>query len=151
MIAVAELGLGDLVSAVVEYLEEDAAIAEATADAELGQLVFGHELPRAMSDRMPMVAVVVSDAGGFADDLPEVLDRGRVDVRCYGATLDEAKRLAVLVRLRLRSLGRWTSSLGLVIHAATRSGGYIPLREQVGGWPLVLRSYLIPYDETLVA
>lgn len=144
----AELGLGDVVAAVIEWLSDDAAIAAAT---DGGARIFGPELPLTEAGSMPRTAIVVSDAGGFTEGLPEVLDRGRIDVRAYGATPDEAKRLAVLVRLRLKALRRWTSTLGMVLHPATRSGGYIPLREQTGGWPLVLRSYLIPYDETLVA
>lgn len=143
-----ELGHGDLVSAIVEYLGEDVAIAGLTG---AGARLFGWELPDSEAEAMPRLALVVSDAGGFHDRLPEVADRGRVDVRAYGATFDEAKRLAVLVRLRLKALTRWTSSLGLVVHAPTPAGGYIPLREQAGGWPLVLRSYLCVYAETLAA
>ncbi len=141
-----ELGLGDAISALVEFIGDDAAIA-----AVVGERIFGYELPLTEAGSMPRGALVISDAGGFHEGLPEVMDRSRIDVRAYGATFDEAKRLAVLVRLRLRSLRRWTSSLGLVLHAPSPSGGYIPLREQAGGWPLVLRSYLQPYDETIVA
>lgn len=142
-----ELGLGDVVSAYVEYLAADPDIADATAD---GTLVFGWELPDDQATHMPRSCLVVGEAGGFTQGLPEALDRSRIDVRAYGATLDQAKRLAVLVRLRLKALTRWTSSLGLVIHGPRPAGGYIPLREQAGGWPLVLRSYTGLYDETVV-
>lgn len=141
-----ELGLGDAVSAYVEWLAGDAAIAEVTDN---GDFIFGHELPADVAQAMPRAAIVVSDAGGFPDGLPEAMDRSRLDIRAYGATLDQAKRLAVLVRLRLKALTKWTSSLGLVVHAPVRVGGYIPLREQAGGWPLVLRSYLATYPEVL--
>lgn len=140
-----ELHEGDAVAAVVEWLLADPAIAEATAGR-----VFGWELPATEAGSMPRPALVVSDAGGFTEGLPEVLDRTRIDTRSYGATHDQAKRLAVLVRLRLRALTRFVSSFGLVLHPARRSGGYIPLREQAGGWPLVLRSFLITYDELVV-
>lgn len=143
-----ELGLGDAISALVEWLSADPGIAEATG---AGTRVFGWELPLAEAQHMPRCALVISDAGGFHEGLPEVMDRSRVDVRAYGATMDEAKRLAVLVRLRLKELRRWASSLGLVLHAPSPAGGYIPLREPTGGWPLVLRSYIQPYDERLVA
>lgn len=142
------IGLGDPASALVEWYAADSAIAEATGS---GARIFGFELPSTEAQAMPRAAIVVSVAGGYTEGLPEVLDRARVDVRSYGATHDEAMRLAVLVRLRMKELRRWTSSLGLVLHAPTRAGGYIPLREQGGGWPLVLRSYFQPFDETLVA
>jgi hypothetical protein len=143
-----ELGVGDAVAAVVEYLGADATIAEVTGS---GDRIFGWELPDDQAQSMPRAALVISDAGGFHDGLPEAMDRSRIDVRAYGATLDEAKRLAVLVRLRLKALTKWTSSLGLVLHAPLPAGGYIPLREPAGGWPLVLRSYLVTYPEVLVS
>jgi hypothetical protein len=145
------LGLGDSIAAHIEWLAGDSAIVEATTETNPGDLIFGHELPLNQANQMPRSCIVVSDAGGFTEGLPEVLDRSRVDVRAYGRTMDEAKRLAVLVRLRMKTLTRWTSSLGLVLHAPRPAGGYIPLREPAGGWPLVLRSYLTVYDETLVA
>lgn len=143
-----ELGAGDVIAALVDYLVADDPIADAT---DAGDRVFGHELPDSEAQSMPRSCIVVSEAGGFADGLPEVLDRARVDVRAYGATLDQAKRLAVLVRLRMRALGRYVAANGVLLHAASRSGGYIPLRETTGDWPLVLRSYLVPYDERAVA
>jgi hypothetical protein len=141
-----ELGLGDAVSAMVEYLGADAAIAEVT---DAGGFIFGFELPATAAQAMPRAAIVVADAGGYPDGLPEAMARSRLDIRAYGATFDQAKRLAVLVRLRLKALGKWTSSLGLVLHAPVRVGGYIPLREQAGGWPLVLHSYFVTYPEVL--
>lgn len=144
------LGAGDPVSALVEWLTADTAIAEIVGEDERVR-IFGWELPLVEASHMPRAALVVSAAGGFSEGLPEVLDRARIDMRAYGGSHDEAMRLAVLVRRRMRELRRFVSSLGLVLHAPVRAGGYIPLREQSGGWPLVLRSYFQPFDETLVA
>lgn len=143
-----QIGIGDPTAAVVEWLVADPSIAEMT---DAGDRVFGWELPITEAQHMPRAALVVSPAGGYTEGLPEVLDRVRLDFRSYGETHDVAMRLAVLARARMRALGRWTSSLGLVLHAPTRAGGFIPLREQNGGWPLVLRSYFQPFDETVVA
>lgn len=142
-----EIGLGDVVSAYVEYLAADPAIAEATG---AGARIWGWELPDDQAQSMPRTCLVVGEAGGPGAPV-EVLDKARIDVRAYGATFDQAKRLAVLVRLRLKELTRWTSTLGLVIHGPRPAGGYIPLREPAGGWPLVLRSYVGLYDETQAA
>lgn len=135
------LGEGDELTALVEWLSLDDVIREAIDDR-----IFGHELPDEQASVMPRACVVISNAGGFTEGLPEVLDRSRVDVRCYGATLDEAKALAVQVARRFRELRRFVAANGTVLHPARRSGGFVPLREQIGGWPLILRSWLVVFD-----
>lgn len=140
------LGQGDVVAALVEYLLDDADL-----HAAVGGRGFGFELPADQADDMPRTCFVVQEAGGFHQGLPEVLDRARVDANAYGRSLDEAKAVAVMIRGRMRDLSRFVATNGLVLLPATRSGGYIPLREEVGGWPRVLRSYLVVYDERSVA
>lgn len=143
-----ELGLGPI-DALVEWLAGDSDLVAALGnDADR---IFGYQLPLEEADTMPRTCVVVGPAGGFAEGLPEVLDRVRVDARSYGRTHDEAFRVAQLVRFRMKALRRFVSSFGVVLHAPTRNGGYIPLTEQAGGWPLVLRSYLQPFDERVAA
>ena len=144
-----ELGAGDPIAALIEWLTLDDAILEAVGDDPT--MVMGPELRLGLADRMPIPCVVVSAAGGFAQGLPEVIDRVRVDTRSYGRTHDEAMRLAFLVRQRMKALTRYVSTLGVVVHAPVRNGGYIPLKEQAGGWPLVLRSYLTLFDERAAA
>lgn len=138
---IAELGQGDVVTAVQSWLADGGALAEAAE----GRF-FGHGLPDDEAQSMPRACVVITDAGGYTDDLPEAMDRGRVDIRAYGETRDVAKRVAVLVRARMRELTR-TVRHGVVLSAASRVGGYIPYSEPIGGWPAVLRSYLVPYVE----
>lgn len=142
----AELGRGDAVVAVMEWLTDDPALMEATEDH-----IYGHELPDDVAADMPRTAIVVQDAGGYDDGLPEVLTRGRFDVRAYGATVDEAKRVAVLAAARMRELRERAVRNDVVLHAPRRAGGYIPLREPPHRWPLVLRSYLVPVDVREVA
>lgn len=143
------LGIGDPIAALIEWLALDASIDE-VLDEDATRIV-GKRLPLSHASLMPRACLVVAAAGGFAEGLPEVVDRVRVDVRAYGRTDDEAMRLAVLVRLRMKALRRYVSTLGTVLLSPTRTGGYIPLNEQAGGWPLVLRSYLLPFDERVVA
>ncbi len=138
------LNQGDVVVAVQGWLADGEAIAEATE----GRL-FGHGLPASEATQMPRPCIVITEAGGYADDLPEEMDRARLDIRAYAVTLDQAKSLAVLVRERMRELSRAVRN-GIVISAATRVGGYIPYREPVGDWPAVLRSYLVPYSDRRV-
>lgn len=138
---VAQLGEGDVVTAVQSWLADGSDLAEAAE----GRF-FGHGLPDDQAPEMPRTCVVVTDAGGFTDDLPEAMDRARLDIRTYGGSRDEAKRLAVMVRARMRELTR-TVRHGVVVSAAKRVGGYIPYTEPVGGWPAVLRSYLVAYAE----
>lgn len=134
-----ELNLGDVVVAVKEWLADGADLAEASEGR-----IFGHELPDSEAESMPRPCVVVHDAGGYVDDLPEAMDRARIDVKAYGATRDQAKSMAVLVALRMRELTRATRN-DVVISGAKRAGGYIPLTEPIGAWPGVLRSYFVPY------
>lgn len=145
------LGEGDAITAVVEWLSLDTVLGAETLHDGDEPRIFGGELPDDEAQYMPRACIVVSDAGGFSDRLPEVLDRSRVDTRSYARTPDEAKALAVHVRRRLKELRRFVAENGVVLHPAQRAGGYIPLREPVGGWPLVLRSYLLVYDERAVA
>lgn len=139
------LNEGDCVVAVQEWLADGVALAEAVE----GRF-FGHGLPDDEAPFMPRSCVVITDAGGYADDLPEEMDRSRLDIRAYAATLDQAKTIAVLVRGRMRELSRSVRN-GIVISAATRVGGYIPYREPVGDWPAVLRSYLVPFSDRRVS
>lgn len=136
-------GEGQVVVATKDWLLDDSAISEATDDRG-----FAHELPPNQASQMPRPCFVVSAAGGFTEGLPEALDRTRHDVRAYGRTPDEAFALAVLIRRRMAALRRWVAPNGLVIQGGNRQGSYIPLREQIGGWPLVLRTYLVIHPET---
>lgn len=136
-----ELNVGDVVVAVKEWLADGPDLAEATEGR-----IFGHSLPDDEASAMPRPCVVVHDAGGFVDDLPEAMDRARLDVKSYGATRDQAITVAVLVRRRMRELTRTTRN-GVQISAASRVGGFIPLTEPIGAWPGFLRSYLVPYAE----
>lgn len=138
------LAEGDVAVAIKEWLLDGEAIAEAAEGR-----VFGHELPDDEAPAMPRTCVVVSHAGGFTDDLPQEMDRARVDIRSYGATPDQAVAMAVLVRRRMRELTRAVRN-GVVISAVTRVGGYIPYREPIGDWPAFLRSYLVPYSDRRV-
>lgn len=140
-----DLGKGDGVVAIQEWLTDDPDLMEATSDG-----IYGHRLPDDVASSMPKAAVVVQDAGGFEEGMPEVLDRGRYDIRSYGATVDEAKRVAVLVSRRMRAIRREVRN-EMVIHAASRAGGWIPLEEPPHRWPLYLRSYEIPIDVREVA
>lgn len=136
-------GEGQVVVAAKDYLLADPDIAEATEDRG-----FAHELPPGQAASMPRPCFVVSAAGGFTEGLPEALDRTRHDVRAYGRTVDEAFALAVLIRRRFAALTRWVAPNGVVIQGGNRQGSYVPLREQIGGWPLVLRTYLLIHPET---
>lgn len=136
-------GEGQVIVAAKDWLLADPAIDEATDGR-----VYAHELPDDEAPAMPRRAVVVSAAGGFTDGLPGAMDRTRADARSYGATPDDAFALAVLVRRRMNALTRWVAPSGLVLSGGLRQGSYIPLREQIGGWPFVLRSYVLTHPET---
>lgn len=132
------------------YLLDDEDVAELVEDRGFSQV-----LPADQAGSMPRACFVVSQSGGLASgsDLP--LDRVRVDVRSYGATHAEARAVAIAIHAALKRLARQVVE-GVLLHAATDSGGYASLVDtlpgtQGGGWPLVFRPYLVLYDERVIA
>lgn len=112
--------------------------------------VYGHELPDTAVDGMPTQALVVGASGGPGEGGYLPLSRQRVDLRSYGATHGAAMDVAVAAHLLLKNLRRTVVEDALV-HSADPTTGYVTLREPNGRWPLVLRSYMVLYDEREVA
>lgn len=111
---------------------------------------FAHELPDDQDDLMPRKCFVVSAAGGpgAGGFLPDA--RQRLDVRFYGATHDEAMEIAVTGHSFLKNLRRTVAGV-VLIRGFEPSSGFLTLRDGDARWPLVLRSYLLSYDERAVA
>lgn len=135
----------DPISSTAAFLAADSEV-----DAEVAGLVFGHELPTEQADLMPRKCLVVSGAGGFGSGGYLPVDRGRLDLRSYGITHEEAMDVALAAHNALKTMRR-TVIGDVVLYSADPSGGFLGLREPDTKWPLVLRSYLLLYDERAVA
>lgn len=119
-------------------------------DGDLASLVAGRiayeELPRADAPLMPRKAVVLTSTGGR---MPLHLRAGwqRIDVRCYGETIYEARVVNNVVRDLLRGIVRMTRASTLV-YAATAEGAGLSLRDPDTDWPFMLTAYSVFAGET---
>ncbi|MBS3927092.1 MAG: hypothetical protein KGZ65_00105 [Sphingomonadales bacterium] len=129
--------------ALVEHLKADTTVAE-----EVGERVFGSELPEDECDSMPEASIVVKRAGGL-----DVIGQGfqeygdiRVDVLCYAATPFLAEDLHLAVHPAMKQLRR-TVYGDCVLHWARSSGGAIPLRDPDTDWPFTFSSWQVLVGE----
>ncbi|MDR6708170.1 hypothetical protein J2X73_002541 [Novosphingobium sp. 1748] len=130
---------GDPVAALVAALKADAGIAE-----QLGESVFGGELPMGEAASMPRKALVLKPSGGpsLTNGSNAAHDTQRIDVFAYGATPAEAAALMADVSLCLLWLQRavWAQTL---IHWVNSAGGYMSGREPDTDWPRVFKSFQV--------
>lgn len=111
---------------------------------------FAHELPDGQDALMPRKCFVVSGAGGPGAGGFLPTGRQRIDLKFYGETHAAAMDVAIVAHNLLKGLRR-TVVGPVLIRSFEPSSGYLTLREPDGRWPLVLRSYLLSYDERAVA
>ena len=127
----------DPVAALVSYLET-----ESTLQFLIEGRVFGEELPAVENAQMPRACIVVmaSGGGGNIGSSYQQFGDGRVDVRCYGPSTREAKRLANLVYVAIKTLKR-TVEKSCLIHWARLAGGPIKLNDLDTDWPCFWMSW----------
>lgn len=135
------------ISALVAYLKSDLTITE-----EVGDRVFGGEIPEDMVSDMPEATIVVKRAGGL-----DVIGNGwqeygdiRVDVLCYGVDPFLAEAVNLAVQPVMKQMRR-TVEGDCVLHWARRSGGAIPLRDPKTDWPIVVSSWQVLVGELAAA
>lgn len=135
------------IAALIEYLNADVTIAE-----EVGDRVFGGEIPSDRDEDMPEPTIVVKRAGGLDIIGQGYQDYGdiRVDVLCYAATPFAAEELALAVQPALKQMRR-TVYDDCVLHWARKSGGTLPLRDPDTDWPLVVSSWQVLVGEIVAA
>ena len=124
----------------ITYFRAHNAVSGAVGTAGGGLPIVG-EMNGAIAALMPRRAIVVTASGG-----PEILGlnhdlaQGRMDVRCYGATLADAWELNDVVYEVLRYNGRRAMN-GKTVHAIWPSGGGIQGRDQDVDAPFVFTEY----------
>lgn len=99
---------------------------------------------------MPRAAVVLKPAGGPKNAGYMQHGKKRVDVTCYGTTLDESWDLYLAVEPVLASVERVVSQ-GVLLHSATETSkgasGIDPLKQ----WPTTYSTWLVLHAETAAA
>lgn len=98
--------------------------------------VFRPDLPRWFDGSMPAACIVVRPAGGYArfGSSTMYLADPRLDVICYGANSEQARRIATTVAVVSKQLmvEVWD---GVLLHSANVSGGPVPLPDQQTEFP----------------
>lgn len=110
--------------------------------------VFRPDLPRWFQGSMPAACIVVRPAGGYTrfGSSTMYLADPRVDVLCYGANGEAARRLATTVAVVSKQLmvEVWD---GVLLHSANIAGGPIPLPDQQTEFPSAWLSVQLVHGE----
>lgn len=126
-------------------------LADAGIAALVGEDVYANEIPDVEAESMPRKLVLISSAGGAylsqanRSFLP--IDARMKDVRCYGETPYEARRLWDEVNEALKNMRRHLRG-DCLLYSATKIGGPTSLREPNVEWPLTFASYQVLAAET---
>lgn len=143
----------DDLAALVAYLRTDAQII-----ALCGTRVFADELPSEEAALMPRAAIVVNDAGlGSGGGALGMLNASNIpvnqttkDLRCYGATFEEARKVWGVAAGALKELGQVggrrvitladPGSTRVMLYSAT-PGAPATTREPEVDWPLTFGTF----------
>lgn len=113
--------------------------------AQVGTRVYAEYLDASQNASMPRKVVVLKSTGGPGGILPAI-GRQRVDIRCYGETVYEARKVYRTVYDAMRySLSRVAQGDTLLHQALPESEG-LSLIETGGGngdWPFIQSSWLV--------
>ncbi len=131
----------DTLDAVTAFLMADAGVAALAA-----RRIWPGETPPAEAKDMPRQAVVVAWAGSYGQTSDVPLQQPRVDVTCYGATLQEARTLYLAVLAAFRGLARAVYA-DCLLHSAIQGGGPLMGRHPDTDWPYVWSSFSIIASE----
>ena len=138
--AIIQDGLGALIT----YLR-----AQSDISTLLGNRVYGLELLALDADEMPRKAIVLNHAGGVGENSYADIFKLRIDFFCYGETPYEAQETWRTLRPILRDMERNTAA-STVLYNAQHSAGPVYLRSQDTEWPLIIDTWLIAMQETVV-
>ncbi len=129
----------DIIGAIVAVLKADADVV-----AEVGQNVFGGELPKDVASTGPIRCVLVQPSGGvsLAAGTFSETDTQRFDLHAYGQTLIEANGLRSLCRRALTGVRRQLAA-GCLIHWIEPAGGFATGRDPDTAWPFAFQSFQV--------
>lgn len=124
-----------------EFLLADSAVATM-----VGERVFANEMPDTEAVLMPRKVILIQSAGGAylsqANRSYMEIDARMKDVRCYGETPYESRRLFDAVNDALKNMRRHLQG-GCLLYSAVKIGGPTTVREPNDEWPLSFASYQV--------
>lgn len=117
-------------------------LATGSITAVIGQRVRALELHVDDAATMPQATIVLKPAGGPGGEAYQDYGRTRVDVICYGATLDESLDVYLAVYPVLKSIQR-AKVAGVLLHSASVSSKGATARDPLKEWPVTYSSWLV--------
>ena len=123
----------------------------------VGTRVWANEMPDAEARNMPRAAILVNSAGLGSrlligrSNIP-IIARTK-DIRCYGATLYESRRLFDVVHVALKALNRkrivdpTNDTPPILLYSAVSAGGVFTNREPESNWPVSFGTYDVTASE----
>lgn len=141
------------VGAIIAYLSADATVA-----ALVSGRIWGDEMPPSEAVSMPRKCVIINTVGqgGYGrESRSEIaVDMRMKDVRCYGETPYEARRIYDAVNLALKRLRRHlvTPPAGLgqvLLYSAVKVAGPTSRREPDTEWPIAFGTYNFTVADTV--
>lgn len=138
------MAIQDGVGALITYLQ-----AQSDISSLLSTRVFGQEVPKEQASGQPRKAIVIADAGGIrAADYSDI-NNMRLDFFCYGETTYQAKLVWRTLVPILTALERNVTD-STILFNAIHSAGPFPQRSAQVEWPLIIDTWLIKMEETVV-
>lgn len=148
--ATAYTNLCDPVKAVMDILAETCSGLSVIADGR----VYGQELPEQEVGAQPRAAIVVASAPsgeGFGDKDYRRVSVNRVDVRCYGESVNDAAVLSIAVHDALKRWRNGQTTGKALVHACMRVAGPVFYRSPAADTPVMVRTYDVQHADELVA
>lgn len=133
----------DVVTAVATFLKADAGVQAFISDGlpSPGYRVFRHELPESEAQSMPRPCIVVRKIPGIGGARGRVeLERGVLQITCYGEQPQQAEELRGVVREALKYAQREVIG-GTLIHGLDPSTSPNPGRDGEARWPFMDELY----------
>lgn len=128
-------------------------LADASTAALVETRVFGQEIGRPdVRKLMPVAAIVLNGSGGPASPGGGFQEYGkeRVDAFCYGATLNESRKVYLAAYSALKQLARQKIN-GVLVHSVTVASKGATALDPVTQWPLTLASFYVLAAEVAAA
>jgi len=127
-------------------------LADTATAALVSTRIYGGEVPAAVEAAMPQGSIVLSPAGGLPNPGGGFQQYGntRLDVCCYGATLNQAWQIYLAVYTALKQM-RSQHASNVLLHSVTVVSKGVLARDPVTQWPTALSTFNVLASEVASA
>ena len=131
----------DVVPVLIDYLKEDPEVSIL-----VGNNIYGEEVPRNMTSGMPIGLITLASGGGEIPFERMLLNRFRIDLRCFGTSPNNARQIYNASAQVLKEIVRLNKNNAL-IHHVNPSLVAISLRDPETEWPFNFSSWTVLASE----